>query len=178
MLCKYFTQASMALLCVVTMLCLGCADLFVGNVVTVPTASSEQDKHAKMFESVNGMSVIFIYRTGGENDASMTDYFIDRKHIAGTISFTFVRVVLPPGTHDILCRTEADYKLNIQTSAGEVYFIEQRFLPGWRKERPWLTLENDKHGKKNVLKCKLVELEAAKISPQDESTNTGQEGNK
>ena len=126
--------------------------------VTSPMASLSEDRQAKKFTPIPGKATIYIYRDEFLAVEERMEIIVDSKSIANAVLYSYVKLELSPGIHEVVSRTEKDAKLVIDIRDGQVYFIQLKCAPGLVKTRSRLNLVSEQIGKGEVEKCRLLRI--------------------
>jgi hypothetical protein len=95
---------------------------FLGGCASTPEASPGDDADAKRFESAPGAAFIYLYREDAQSSGIAT-IWIDDRLVGQTVPMTYFRVAVRPG-HNRISASGADMgRLEIDTRAGDVYFV-------------------------------------------------------
>ena len=97
-----------------------------GCVQTPPLAG---DAEAKRFEAVPERAVIYVARQRLDRDF-VAPIVLDGQMLGATYRGTYIRVVVPGGTHSIAGYAGDSGVIRLQAEAGRVYFINQATY-GW-----------------------------------------------
>ncbi len=98
----------------------------LGGCASTPEAAPASDAEAKQFESALNAVIIYLYRPLGPSGRGISTIWIDGRLIGETLPTTFFRVAVRPG-HNRISGSGADTgRLEIDTKAGEVYFVEMQ----------------------------------------------------
>ena len=128
------------------------------SAVTSPMASLAEDRQAKKFTPIPGKAIVYIYRDEFLAVEERMDIIVDGKSIANAVLYSYVKIELLPGIHEVVSRTERDAKLVIDVNDGQVYFIQLKCAPGLLKTRSKLILVSEQIGKGEVEKCRLLRI--------------------
>ncbi len=82
------------------------------------------DAAAKRFEPVADRAVIYLARHALERDF-VAPIFLDDEMMGSTYRGTYMRFVIPAGTHHIAGFARDTGLIKIQTQPGQIYFINQ-----------------------------------------------------
>ena len=122
---------------------------------SVPLSDPAADTAAKQFAPVPDKSVLYIYRNETFGAAVSMDVAVDSKAIGQTASKTFFRLVLDPGHHTVISQGNGD-KLELDTQAGQVYYVWQEVKMGAFSAGSKLHLMGAGEGQAGVKECKLA----------------------
>ncbi|MFV2061345.1 MAG: hypothetical protein ACC653_11730 [Gammaproteobacteria bacterium] len=123
---------------------------------TVHRASSQDDTHAKAYETQKGMSNIYLYRNQIDNFDILITAEIDGKHVSDTEQRTFLVKTVIPGQHVITAHAENTSKIEITTAADKNYFIWLEVTLGLEKPRAKLHAVSEQRGKAGIKDSTLV----------------------
>jgi hypothetical protein len=132
------------------LLLLGCA-----KVSKAPESSSDE---AKLFNTVEGKSVVYLYREKRAVGAAV-QYMVKINGIdaGGTGPGTFFRWELKPGTYSIASSsTESSATVQVNAEAGKLYFFKQIGRLGFESTRLSIKEVDEKTGKKDIQGLKLL----------------------
>jgi hypothetical protein len=104
-------------LCVALAILAGCA--------STPEASPGNDADAKRFEPAPNAAIIYIYRPTGSGNGIST-IWLDGRLVGETLSRTYFRVAVRPGRNRITASGGDAGRLEIDTKADGVYYVETR----------------------------------------------------
>lgn len=125
--------------------------LIISGCSSVPMATEQEDQAAKQFQPSPNSALIFVFRDQAFVGAALTiPLFLDGKLVAGINDFTFCKLDVAAGTHELSSSGSAFAKLSIQTEASQIYFVRLT-------ARPRILLVNADEGQRQVQKCKLVQ---------------------
>ncbi len=82
------------------------------------------DAAAKRFETIPDRAVIYVLRSPVERDF-VAPIMLDDEMMGATYRGTFMRLVVPAGPHQIAGFAADSGRLNLNTQAGKLYFINQ-----------------------------------------------------
>ena len=106
-----------AIVCILLALIAGCA--------STPQATLSSDADAKRFDSAMNAAVVFIYRPIGAGHGVST-IWLDGRLVGESLPQSFFRVVARPGHNRITTSGNDPGRLEFDTRADEVYFVEAR----------------------------------------------------
>ena len=89
-----------------------------------PLASQENEADAKRFETAANAAIIYIYRPTGYGGHGVSTLWIDGKLVGETLGGTFFRVAVRPGRNRVTAGGNDMGRIEIDTKADGVYFIE------------------------------------------------------
>jgi len=136
-------------------MCLALALLAVGC-APVPPMIVKLDRSLKNFAPVPDVAALYIYRSESLRSAVPIKVEIDERPFGSTTANTYLYVELEPGEHTVTAKAENTDTLEIDTAAGQLYFIWQQVKPGVLSVRTELHLVNEARGKRGVRQSKLV----------------------
>jgi len=93
----------------------------------VPLPPLPGDAAAKRFEPVPDRAVIYLVRNQVERDF-VASIMLNDEPIGATYKGTFIRMVLPAGTHRIAGMAGDSGSIRVQTERGKIYFVDQRTM--------------------------------------------------
>ncbi len=124
---------------------------------SVPMAAPEKDQQAKTYAVAPGKANIYIYRNESFGAAIKLPVVADGKAIGDTAAKTYLLVEAAPGKHTLVSKAENDSTLEVNTQAGQNYFVWQEVKMGVMSARSKLQLVDEATGKAGVEECKLAE---------------------
>lgn len=130
--------------------------LILTGCASVPMASVEADAQAKQFVPSDGKSKIYVYRNENFGAALKMTVLLDDKILADTAAKTYVVAEVEPGQHILVSKTENDAMLELDTKAGEIYYVWQEVKMGAFTARSKLHLVDQKAGQEGVNESKLI----------------------
>ena len=89
-----------------------------------PLATNESDADAKRFETAANAALIYVYRPTGYGGHGVSTLWIDDRRVGETLPGTFFRVAVRPGRNRITTGGNDMGRIEIDTKADGVYFIE------------------------------------------------------
>lgn len=105
---------------IATLLCAACA--------STPEAPASSDAEAKRFESAVNAAIIYLYRPSAPGGGAASTIWIDGRLIGESLATTFFRVAVRPGRNRITASGGDVGRLEIDTQADGVYFVETQVL--------------------------------------------------
>lgn len=138
-------------------LVIACLALFFVGCAKAPTAAPERDTSAKSFAAVSGKAVVYVYRNEMIGAAVKMPVLVDGHAIADTVSKSFLRLELAPGSHDLVSKAEKDCTLTLATEAGKVYYVWQEVKMGFLYARCKLQVMDEAVGQAGVRECALLQ---------------------
>lgn len=91
---------------------------------STPEASLASDADAKRFETAMNSAVIYIYRPTGYGGHGVTTIWVDGRLVGETLPGTYFRVPTRPGRTRITVSGNDAGRLEIDTKAEGVYYVE------------------------------------------------------
>jgi len=85
------------------------------------------DAAAKRFEPVPDRAVIYLVRNQVEREF-VASIMLNDQPIGATYKGTYIRMVLPAGTHRIAGMAGDGGSIRVQTEQGKIYFVDQRTM--------------------------------------------------
>ncbi|MGZ5118941.1 MAG: hypothetical protein ACXWCY_18790 [Burkholderiales bacterium] len=123
--------------------------LLVGACASTPEAPRDRDAEAKQFLTHPNASTIYVYRIDVEPSDDQVVLYIDSRLIGETLPRTYFRIDAVPGRH-VLHGTAVDSgRLELETRAGALYFVELSVAAGQSNFR----LVPEEIGRKRILEC-------------------------
>ncbi len=121
-------------------------------------ATGDKSEEAKTFTAPDDKGTVFLYRTGrAVGAAGQLAVRINSKDAGGTGPGTFFRWDLKPGTYNFSSSTgESSAIVQLEVTAGQVYFIRQDARLGIDKGRVTMKEVDSKKGESEVKNCKLL----------------------
>jgi len=133
------------------------AAILISGCASVPQASPGRDADAKQFNTQPSAATIYVYRpdlSGLDPDRTDPVLWADGRLIGETLPQSYFRLDLPPGRHRLSGEAGDIGRIELDTSAGELYFVSLRALGGTSNFR----LESSETAKRDILRC-CVRLE-------------------
>jgi hypothetical protein len=118
--CISFVRATRTALIVTLAILNGCA--------STPMASPGTEADAKRFESAPNAAIIYLYRPRLPGGDAATTLWVDGRLLGETLPTTFFRVPLRPGRHRFTVSGSDNGRLEIDTQAEGLYFVEMQVL--------------------------------------------------
>jgi hypothetical protein len=128
-------------LAVVTLLVAACA--------STPEAPPDRDAEAKQFLTHPNASTIYVYRIDVEPTNDNVILYIDSRLIGETLPRTYFRIDAVPGWHVLHGIADDLGKLELETRAGMLYFVELSVAAGQSNFR----LVPEEVGRRRILEC-------------------------
>jgi hypothetical protein len=100
----------------------------LGGCASTPEASPDTDADAKRFESAPNAAIIYLYRPLAPGGNAASTLWVDGRLIGETLSTTFFRVAVRPGRNRISASGSDAGRLEIDTQAAGIYFVETQVL--------------------------------------------------
>lgn len=100
----------------------------LGGCASTPMASLESDADAKRFETAPNAAIIYLYRPRAPGGDAASTIWIDGRLIGETLPTTYFRVPVRAGHHRINTSGNDLGRLDIDTKAEGVYFVEMQVL--------------------------------------------------
>lgn len=99
---------------------------FLGGCASTPEAPASSDAEAKRFESAVNAAIIYLYRPSAPGGRGASTIWIDGRLIGETLPTTFFRVAVRPGRNLITASGGDSGRLEMNTRADGVYFVEMQ----------------------------------------------------
>jgi hypothetical protein len=115
-----FIRATRAALLVALAILAGCA--------STPFASKATEADAKRFESAPNAAIIYLYRPPAPGGGAASTIWVDGRLLGQTLQNTFFRLPARPGRNLITVSGPDAGRLEIDTKADGVYFVEIQVL--------------------------------------------------
>ena len=115
-----FIRATRAALFVALAILTGCA--------STPMASPDAEADAKRFESAPNAAIIYLYRPPAPGGDAAATIWVDGRLLGETLPTTFFRVPARPGHSRITVSGNDTGRLEIDTQANGVYFVEMQVV--------------------------------------------------
>lgn len=128
---------------------------------SAPMAVPQLDQKAKTFAPVADKAVVYIYRNETLGAALSMDVSIDDKSLGNTVSKSFFRVEIEPGTHKIVSQGDKDKALDLKVEADKVYFVWQEVKMGFMSGGSQLQIVPEAKGHEGVNECTLLDSPAS-----------------
>ncbi|UPG85206.1 DUF2846 domain-containing protein [Luteibacter aegosomatis] len=144
----HLAAAAIAVACLVS----GCA--------SVNKASTAANAQAKTFAPITDKAVVYVYRDEIMGSAIKMGVDVDGVMAGETGPKSFLRLALAPGKHVITSHAEKNTSLDLDTKAGQSYYVWQEVKMGVWTARSTLHLMSTADGQKGVRSCDLLETSA------------------
>lgn len=141
-------------MCLLLVLLSGCASV---TPTSLPLASLDEDKDAKMFTVIPDKAVLYIYRDQFSGSAWQIPVAINGIFIGKTGGYTFFKKILPPGQYVIETRAENVEQKTVVLDAGKAYYVRHETKMGMVKPRAELHLVDEVTGREGVKKSRLLQ---------------------
>jgi len=115
----------------------------------------QKDSIAKKLTPIEGKAIVYIIRPTSYAFLIKMNIECDSLHIGSTKAKKYVYTVLNPGKHTFTSKSENDYKFELDTEPGNVYYIKQEVKMGALYAETKLELLSIEDGKKYLDKCTL-----------------------
>ncbi len=106
---------------------LSIAGLLLALSACAPLPPLPGDAAAKRFEPVSDRAVIYLVRNPVERDF-VAPILLNDQSVGATYKGTFIRMVLPAGTHRIAGMAGDSGSIRVQAERGQIYFVDQRTM--------------------------------------------------
>lgn len=119
---------------------------------STPQASPDRDAEAKRFVAHPASAALYVYRSDfpvSDDVWTQTALWIDDRLIGQTLPGTYYRVDLRPGAHRLRADGADQGRLNIDTAAGQTYFVRLNVVAGSSR----FALVDPETGRKETLVC-------------------------
>jgi len=125
---------------------------------SVPLVDSTQDAVSKTFAAPPGQALIYVVRTGGYISGAYQLFRValdgrDHGYLSDRTYFLFA---VDPGRHSVLAELENRASIQVDTTAGGVYFIGLRSQMGYARARVNVTLLSEEEGKVAIRAAKMA----------------------
>jgi len=100
----------------------------LGGCASTPEAPPGSDADAKRFETAPNAAIIYLYRPRTPGGDAPSTIWVDGRLIGETLPTTFFRVAVRPGHNRISASGNDMGRLDIDTEADGVYFVEMQVL--------------------------------------------------
>ncbi len=130
--------------------------LLASGCSSVPLTSQELDEQAKAFRPVDGLSTIYLFRDEHLGGVAPIAVSLDGQVAGQTSAWTYIRWILPPGTHRLASYADNVDELEIVTEPGELYFVRHDVKLGLFHPRAELRLVDEERGRRGVLASRRV----------------------
>lgn len=124
--------------------------------VTVPKGDPMVDAQMKRFETVPGMTRVYIYRNETMGAGAKYDVLIDGRMIGATAAYTYLVAEVAPGPHTIASDAGTLRVIKVEAEPGKNLFIWQEMKMGFGAADAKLHVVPEAVGRKGVLGTKLV----------------------
>ena len=124
--------------------------LALAGCAVVPMAPAELDRDAKAFLPTAGLSTIYLFRDEYLGASTPITVALDDQVAGQTAPWTYLRWIVPPGTHRLASYAENVAVLNLVTEPDGVYFVRQDIKLGLTHPRAELRLVDERRGRAGV----------------------------
>jgi hypothetical protein len=141
-----------------TILFLG-AILFTGC-ASVPMASLDQDREAKMFRPRPGQSMLYVVRPGTfGGGAQLAPVLVEGRRIGGLPGGSYLAIELPPGLYRVSTESPEHYKvISVILNRDASTFVEISWGLGWNNVQWGISQVSTSTGQAAVLSSSRVIL--------------------
>lgn len=139
------------------------AILATSGCASIKYASPEEDKWAKTMPMPKGKALVYFYRHEFLGMAISMRVRVDGELIGHTRGKTYFLFEAQPGTYKFSSFSENESVVELNVEAGKTYYLWQEAKIGFLLARTKLQLVDEKTGRKQMLKCKLVKY--VKLKP-------------
>jgi hypothetical protein len=98
----------------------------LGSCASTPVATLETDADAKRCESAMNAAIVYLYRPRGPAGDAASTIWVNDRLVGETLPTTFFRVPVRPGRTRITASGGDAGRLEIDTQAEGVYFVEMQ----------------------------------------------------
>ena len=119
-------------------------------------ADPDEDAAAKVFATTPGESGIYVYRNQDIGVNTNIPVKINDRTVGVTGTRTYVFVVLPPGKHTITAMAENTHQIELETAAGQNYYVWLEASLGAVVNRAHLHPVSDAEGQAGVRESRRV----------------------
>ena len=99
---------------------------FLGGCAATPGASPASDAEAKRFESAPRAAIIYLYRPAASGGRGPSTVWVDGRLVGQTLPASYFRIAARPGRNLITASAGDAGRLEIDTQADAVYFVEMQ----------------------------------------------------
>ena len=122
-----------------------------------PLPPSPADLEAKRFERVPGMAVLYLVREHPDFVSEPASVMLDDRMVGSTYPGTYIRMVVPPGRHELRGFAGDNGRFMLDVPPDGVYFVQQSVTrmfagPAQSRFRP----VPDHYGRAMVMRAELV----------------------
>ena len=122
-----------------------------------PLPPSPADIEAKRFEAVPGMAVIYLVRERPDFASDAATVMLDDRMMGSTFPGTYIRMVVPPGRHELRGYAGDNGRFLLDVPPNGVYFVQQsvtKLFSGFAQSqfRPI----PDHYGRAAVMRAELI----------------------
>jgi hypothetical protein len=120
-------------------------------------AAPEPDAEAKAMSAPSDKALVYVYRNEAFGGGIHLHVQIDGREMDITGPRSFMMFLVPPGRHLFTPVSETTSDVEVETAAGETYYMWQEVKLGilFARTKLWLTTEEE--GKKGLRECDLVQ---------------------
>jgi hypothetical protein len=124
---------------------------------SAPMATPERDQKAKTFAVVPSKATVYLYRNETLGAALSMDVTVNGQKIGQTVSKSYFRIELEPGTYKIVSQGDDAKALELKAEAEKVYFVWQEVKMGFASGGSKLQVVPSEKGQPGVLECALLD---------------------
>ena len=137
------------IMCSITAFLLACAG-------SMPRSSDVLDEKAKNIKVPEDKALVYIIRPSTTGFAAKMNIFVDGKLVGKTHGKQYIYLLLNPGKHIVMSKSENEAEQILNLKAGQKYFLKQQVKMGFLKARTGLDFINNAEGYEMLQKCKLA----------------------
>jgi hypothetical protein len=125
--------------------------------IAVPLASIEQDQRAKAFDPPSdGTAHIYVARPYTTNQFQTTTLHLNGKPVGVLGPLTYAVLNVPPGRHRVTTFANGKTDVELEVTAGKVFFIQYSIEVLFNTSTDMLILVDDQKGRELVSKTKKI----------------------
>jgi hypothetical protein len=117
--------------------------------------SEKTDVDPKTLQPPADKALVYVVRPSRMAFGVKMKFFCDEQLIGKTRAKQFLYMLLDPGEHHFLSKSENKSKLDLTLEAGKTYYLQQKVRFGILFARTKLALIDEAHGRVALYKCKL-----------------------
>jgi sensor c-di-GMP phosphodiesterase-like protein len=123
---------------------------------SVPMADTSLDAAAKTFATTPDKANIYVYRHESLGAAIKMKVQLDGQYVGSTAAKTYMLLTVQPGHHTIASSAENSSAVELQTQAGQNYFVWQEVKMGAFSAGSKLQSVDEARAKTDMKSCKLI----------------------
>lgn len=102
-----------------------------------------------------GKALVYVVRPNRAGGIIKFQFHVDGKHVGTTKARRFLYLVLDPGPHLFMSKSENESEMQLNLEAGKTYFLKQKIKLGALKTMNELIQVNESEGREILQNCRL-----------------------